>query len=280
MKKRFFILFSLICLAAAAWGCTAGQIAPASPDKTDSGVTINDKILDEIKERGFLIVGAKTDVPGLGLYNKDTGEWSGVEIDLAWEVGAKIFDVDVEKAREDNLVHFQPVTVADREQQLQDGNIDLMIATYTITKERKERFALSDSYFTDYIGIMVRYSGDSKDSLGTGDIRSLADLDGKYVGIARNSTTREDMLSYINTMNTRTVSPIFCVYDGYEAMFKALKKGDIDAMSVDVSILKGYVDSKTKILGDRFAGQHYGAAVKLENQALIETVNEVINGAQ
>ncbi|MCM1273567.1 MAG: adhesin, partial [Clostridium sp.] len=57
-----------------------------------------------------------------------------------------------------------------------------------------------------------------------------------------------------------------------------LKEGNIDVMSVDVSILNGYVDNTTVILGDRFGGQHYGAAVKKENVRLLEFINQAISG--
>lgn len=235
-------------------------------------------IIGLIKDRGYLIVGCKTDVPGLGLYDSDTKTWSGIEVELAWMTAAKIFDVDLEEAKDEKLVHFEGVTVADREEKLEKGEIDCMIATYTITDERAARFSLSDSYYTDYIGILVKYTGTDENSLGDrGEIRSLAGLDGKYVGIAKNSTTRDDMLNYINTMNTIKPSPIFCVYDSYPDLFKALKEGKIDAISVDVSILGGYVDSETQILPDRFAGQHYGAAVRQGDEALLAYINEAIS---
>ena len=72
------------------------------------------------------------------------------------------------------------------------------------------------------------------------------------------------------------MSPIFCEYESYEALFKALKGGNIDVMSVDVSILSGYVDDTTVILGDRFGGQHYGAAVKKENVRLLDAINQAV----
>ncbi|MBO7682780.1 MAG: transporter substrate-binding domain-containing protein, partial [Clostridia bacterium] len=159
-----------------------------------------------------------------------------------------------------------------------NGDIDLMLATYTKTKERAKEFALSDSYYTSYIGLMVRYRPEDADSLGTDNIKSLADLDGKVVGVAKNSTTRHDMMEYIATANQLKVTPQFVSYTSYEGLYKALKKGDIDVIAVDVSILNGYNDASTKILKDRFAGQHYGAAVLPENAQLLDAVNKVIGG--
>ena len=245
---------------------------PADSSNTEA----DSAIIDQIKSRGFLVAGCKMDVPDLGLYDSETDTWSGLEVELAWKTAARVFDVSPDEAKEKNLVQFVGVTVADREEKLEQGEVDCLFATYTITKERAERFALSASYYTDYIGLMVRTSGENPNSLGSSEIRSTADLDGKYIGVPRNATTRDDFMRYISTMNTLQVHPIFCEYDSYEHLFKALKDGNIDVMSVDVSILNGYVDSKTKILGDRFAGQHYGAAVKKENAALISVINEVI----
>ena len=124
---------------------------------------------------------------------------------------------------------------------------------------------------------MVRYSGENPNSLGTGEIRSTADLDGKNVAVAKNSTTREDMIAFLNTMSSNSVNPMFFEYASYEAMFKALKDGTVDVMSVDVSILNNYVDSETQILGDRFAGQNYGAAVLPEHASLLTYVNQAID---
>ena len=236
----------------------------------------NAAIINQIKERGFLVAGCKMDVPDLSLYDAETDSWSGLEVDLAYRTAAKIFDVTPEEAKEKKLVQLVGVTVADREDRLENGDVDCLFATYTITKDRADRFALSESYYTDYIGLMVRSSGDNPNSLGSGDIQSIADLDGKYIGVPRNATTRTDFMNYITTMNSIQVHPIFCEYEGYDVLFKALKNGNIDVMSVDVSILKGYVDSKTKILKDRFAGQNYGAAAKKENGKLIELINQVI----
>ncbi len=285
MKGVLGLLLSGIMLA----GCGTAS-SPAAGSQTEAAVSETQAetsagseeapggaIIDAIKERGYLICGCKTDVPGLGLYDQASDTWSGIEVELAWATAAGLFDTDIQDAKAKKLVHFEGVTVADRETKLENGDIDCMIATYTITDERAKRFTISDSYYTDYIGIMVRYTGDDENALGDmGNILSIADLDGRYIGVAQNSTTRDDMLDYINTMNTIKVSPIFCVYDSYPALYEALKDEKIDAISVDVSILNGYVDNETQILDDRFAGQHYGAAVRNDDAALIWYINQAI----
>lgn len=272
--KRMFAVALLLamCLALFA-GCKPKE---PTEETTTTPVKVNESYLDELREKGQLVVGVKTDVPELSYYDEETGEWSGLEVELAYNIGCELFGVN--RSDLGDKVKLVGVTVADREEKLRNGDIDLMLATYTKTKERAKEFALSDSYYTSYIGLMVRYTPEDSNSLGTKNIKSLADLDGKIVGVARNSTTRHDMVEYIATANQLKVSPQFASYSSYDALYKALKKGDIDVIAVDVSILNGYDDASTKILPDRFAGQHYGAAVLPENAKLLDVVNKVIGG--
>lgn len=272
--KRIFSLALLLamCLVLLA-GCKPKE---ATEETTTKPVVVNATYLEELQEKGQIVVGVKTDVPELSYYDEKTGEWSGLEVELAYNIGCELFGVN--RSELGDRVKLVGVTVADREEKLKNGDIDLMLATYTKTQERAKVFALSDSYYTSYIGLMVRYTPEDSNSLGTKNIKSLADLDGKIVGVARNSTTRHDMVEYIATANQLKVNPQFTSYSSYEALYKALKKGDIDVIAVDVSILNGYDDASTKILPDRFAGQHYGAAVLPENAKLLDVVNKVIGG--
>ena len=279
MRKRVLhacvILFCVMpLLLSCLCGC-GGQVTD-EPDQQEDIPKINEGFIDEIKERGYLLAGCKTDVPGLSFYDEDTDTWSGLEVELAYQTAANLFEVRVDEAKEQGLVQFTGVTVADREEKLENKEVDCLFATYTITDERKQRFAFSDSYYTDYIGLMVKTSGENPNSLGTSDIRSIADLDGKKIGVPKNATTRKTFLNYMDTMNNIKTAPLFFEYRSYEALFAALKEGTIDVMAVDVSILNGYVDSSTTILNDRFGGQHYGAAVRKENAKLLDYVNEAV----
>ena len=285
--KKILSVFLILCMLLAFAACgsqeksetetaAAQTESVAAETEAESEAAADESVIEKIREKGYLTAGCKMDVRGLSFHDKANDTWSGLEIELAYLTAAKIFHVDLQEAKVKNLVKFVGVTVADREEMLEKGDIDIMLATYTITEARAERFALSDPYYKDYIGLMVRYSGEDNNSIGTGEIRSIADLDGKNVGVAKNSTTRDDMIRYLNTMTNINVNPMFFEYSGYEAMFKALKEGTIDVMSVDVSILSNYVDSETQILGDRFAGQNYGAAVLPENAVLLKYVNEAI----
>ncbi len=291
-KARFWVL--ALFLAAALCGCANETKNTPNPPQNDSTGTQDatnnpqdgstgtqdagqeSEIVQKIKERGYLLAGCKTDVPGLSLYDSQTDTWAGLEVELAYQTAAELFGVSIGEAKQQGLVSFVGVTVADREEKLEQREVDCLFATYTITQERKQKFAFSDSYYTDYIGMMVRETGTDANSLGTSDIRSIADLDGKKIGVAKHATTRKMFLDYMETMNSIKTAPMFFEYKSYEALFSALKEGSIDVMAVDVSILNGYVDSQTKILNDRFGGQRYGAAVRREDAELLLYVNAAI----
>jgi polar amino acid transport system substrate-binding protein len=111
MIRRQFIGLTL---AAGAFTVGAGSAARADE-------------LQDIKSKGVLVVGVKADYPPFG-YRAPNGDIIGIEPDLATDV-AKRLGVKVQ---------LIPVVAANRMQFLEQGKIDLMIATMTDTPEREQ----------------------------------------------------------------------------------------------------------------------------------------------
>lgn len=271
MFKKIAAMLLALVLA----GCsTAGQ-NPNNPQNDTPDTVVITEDVQKIIDRGYLIVGCKDDVPGFGYFNEQTGEYEGMEIGLAYQIAAKIFDVSYNQAIEDDLVKFVPVAVDDREKVLEEHQVDYVIATYTITPERKERVNFSKSYYSSSVGLMVNITSVSENTLKEERIRSVIDLDNKIVGVMSNSTTRKDFLNYIHKHNL-DISPRFVTYRSYDQLAQALDNGDIDVFCVDVTILSGYLDNNKKILDDRFATQHYGIASAKDKDGLNEIANIVV----
>lgn len=283
LRKTLLGLLTAVSLLLCA-GC--GTVS-SNPTETGSGNPAEEPTfeikttpaIEDIVDRGYLIVGCKDDVPGFGYYNEDTKTYEGGEIDLAYYIAAKLFDVSYDEAVAQQLVHFEPVQVEERESILQDGDVDYVIATYTITDERKEVVDFSDSYYTSAIGLMVNTNHADSSTLREERIRSVADLDNKYIGVMSGSTTRDDFLSYVQR-NSIKINPKFVTYSSYDKMSDELAAENIDVFCVDVTILKGYLNNNRKILNDRFASQDYGVAAAKENDGLIDAVNTVIDELQ
>lgn len=225
-------------------------------NKTASSSAPSD--VQEIIDRGTLKVGVKNVTKGFGYEDPATGEYSGLEISLAKKL-AESLGVDVE---------FTPVTAATRTALLDSGDIDCVIATFTITDERKNSWDFTTPYYTDHVGVLVENSS---------GIKTLADLKGKTVGVSSGSTSAKSLVEAMikagvisgdgydaKTFDpaTWTTSVSFKQYDDYPAISTALSAGDVDAFCVDKSILAIYNTPGRSYIEEEFAPQEYGIATK------------------
>lgn len=213
--------------------------------------------LKAIKDRGVLKVGVKVDVPKFGFKDPKTGQIEGFEIDLAKKIAKKILG-------DENKIDLQAVTAKTRGPLLDNGDIDLVMATFTITEERKKSYNFSDAYFSDGVALMVKKSS---------GINSLQDLNGKKIGVAQSATSKKALQDEAQQKNLKFEYLEFATYPEIKT---ALDSGRVDCFSVDGAILFGYLDDSTTILPDRLAKQEYGVASKKGNDALAKLVNETL----
>ncbi|SHK04878.1 transporter substrate-binding domain-containing protein [Propionispora hippei] len=250
MKKWFSLVALLAVMAMALAGC--GSSAPSS---TSAGGDASD--IKAIKERGVLKVGVKVDVPKFGFKDPQTGKIDGMEIDLAKSIAKKILG-------DENKVEVQAVTAKTRGPLLDNGEVDLVIATFTITDERKQSYNFSEPYFTDGVALMVK-----KDS----GITSLKDLNGKKIGVAQSATSKKALVDEVNKLGIKVD---FLEFGTYPEIKTALDSGRVDCFSVDGAILYGYLDDSTVILPDRYSPQKYGIASKKSNTSLAKLVDDTV----
>lgn len=270
MKKGFILTALAIAMSAALTACggSTGDASKAAASAGDTGSQASQDggtaaDVQKIINRGTLKVGCKSDIPNFSLQNTATGEYEGFEDDLAYEIAGQIFGCTADQAKEKKLVDFQGVNAKTRGPLLENGEVDLVIATFTITPDRKDTYNFSTSYYTDAVGLLV-----NKDS----GINTIADLDGKIIGVAQASTSKDGFREYVKEKGL-DVKPEFQEFDGYPALAQALATKQIDCFCVDRAILSGYVNDSNKILDDRFAEQEYGVASAKGNKGLAELVD-------
>src|SRR3989442_1038907 len=107
--------------------------------------------LDAVRARGRIRVGVKTDAAPFGFIDA-RGHPVGFEVDLARFFARVLFD-DEGRAR------LVPVTTSTRFAELQAGRVDLLLATVTVTEQRRTVAELSDPYFTSGSLILVARDG-------------------------------------------------------------------------------------------------------------------------
>lgn len=230
------------------------QITPSAAQTKTPTTIINSNQVQSIIDRGVLRVGVKQDVPNFGYKDPDTGEFEGMEIEIARKIADEL-DVDIE---------FTPVTAQTRGPLLDNGQVDMVIATFTITEERKLLYNFTSPYYTDAVGFLV-----NKDS----GIKTFTDLDGKTIGVAQGSITRKLITDLANKHN---ISVKFAELGSYPELSVSLRAHRTDAFSVDQSILSGYIGSKSKLLDFSFSASDYGIVTKLSNKDLNAYLNSLI----
>lgn len=253
MKKKnrtLFLTFPLLVLVAILLFVVKQPIA-----QTDTPTELsNSDQVQAIIERGVLRVGVKQDVPNFGYKNPDSGEFEGLEIDIARKIADEL-GVDIE---------FTPVTAQTRGPLLDNGQVDLVIATFTITEERKLLYNFTTPYYTDAVGFLV-----NKDS----GIKTFTDLNGKTIGVAQGSITRT-LISELADKYGIAVN--FAELGSYPELSVSLRAHRTDAFSVDQSILSGYIGSKSELMDFSFSASDYGIVTKLSNKDLHNYLNSLV----
>src|SRR3989442_11420440 len=95
--------------------------------------------LEIVKKRGKVIAGVKTDFPPFGTIDA-AGKNVGFDVDVAHRFAKALFN-------DENQVELVAVTSGNRIPFLQSGKIDIIIATVTITDERRQVVEFSEPYF-------------------------------------------------------------------------------------------------------------------------------------
>ena len=284
MKRFVSIALCVLMLLPVLAGCGAKPAAEATPApaataaapaETDAAVDFAayGEDVAKIVDRGVLRVGVKNAVLGFGFQDELTGEYSGMEISLAEKI-AEVLGVDVE---------FTAVTAATRTELLDSGDIDCVLATFTITEERKKSWDFTTPYYTDYVTVLVE---------DTSGITTLADLVDKKVGVSSGSTSAKALVKAMieagvisgDGFDADTFDPAtwpdgvsFAQYDDYPTISTALSAGEVDAFCVDKSILAVYHTDGRSYIDDKFSPQEYGIATT-KDSGMSKLCEELITG--
>lgn len=265
-KKSLMVVLSIIAAMTMLVACgsdEAGATGEATVDVSAYGEDVQ-AIVDD----GVLRVGVKNAVKGFGFQDTLSGEYEGLEISIAEDIAAAL-GVEIE---------FTAVTAATRTELLDSGDLDCVLATFTITDERKESWDFSTPYYTDYVTVLVENAS---------EITSLEALTDKTVGVSSGSTSAKALVAAMveqgivagDNFDPETFDPAtwtegvsFKQYSDYPTISTGLSAGEVDAFCVDKSILSIYNTDSRSYIEDQFAPQDYGVATTKDSglSALVE----------
>ena len=206
-----------------------------------------------------LRVGVRSDVVGFGYLNEDTHKYYGLEIDIANEMAERMGYGDVE---------FVSVLPENRKDTLMNGDVDCLVACYSIAESREKNFDFSPAYYTDDSVVMVEDSSLVKD---------IADLKGMTFGTMAGANTAPQLVIRLTEAGFTSGEALEQTEDHSETQFDTfrlvqvgsyqelsdlLEAGAVDAACMDGSISKTYMDFDRNILGFRIDEQEYGVATQ------------------
>lgn len=261
---------SRIIGAAAAAVLMAGSLAACGDAGDEAGDTPEVEVAEnaaeefeegtrmrELAEAGAITIGVKYDQPGLGFKDASADVPSGFDVEIA-----KILAADLGIAPED--VDWEETISDNREPYLQAGRVDLVLASYSITDERRQVVGQTGPYFLT--GQQVLVPADS-------DVESIEDLEGEEVCSASGSTS---------LANVEAAGAIGVPADTYSQCAEDVVNGTVPAMSTDGSILLGLAaqyDGELKVVGDEFSEERIGVGYSQDNPEMCEWINETLSEA-
>ena len=241
----------------------------AGSDDDDAGadVTVKESAADEFEagtrmkelaDSGTITIGVKYDQPGIGFKGATDDMPKGFDPEIG-----KILAADLGIAPED--ITWKETISDNREPFLQSGEVDLVVASYSITDERRKVVGQAGPYYVTGQQLLVR-----SDS----DIDSVDDVKGTEVCSVTGSTSLEQI-------EAKGAKPRG--FDTYSECVDQVLNGTVDAMTTDGAILLGYAaqnPEQLKVVGEPFSEERYGVGYSLDHPEMCEWITETLSDAE
>ena len=243
--RRLLAAATLVGLALT--GCGSSQAPSTEPTPVPGAAT-----------DGRMTIGIAFDEPGIGMKNGET--YSGFDVETAKYV-AKALGVP-----EANIT-WKEATGAQREALLSSGDVDMVVSTFTINDERKQKVDFAGPYFLAHQDLLVRRNET--------EITGPETLNGKDLCTVAGTTSAQNILArYQGRISLKE-------FPRYSDCVAALANSEVDAVTTDDVILAGYAadpqyQGKLKVVGKGFSDESYGIGVKKGNTALVDQVNAAL----
>ena len=214
--------------------------------------------MKEIAESGTVKIGVKFDQPGLGFKRAGVKVPTGLDVEIGKILAAKLGilpeDVDWVETISDN-----------REPFLQAGTVDFVLASYSITDDRREVVGQAGPYYITGQQLLVKKGS---------DIKSVDDIKGKEVCSVTGSTSLDQVEAKGATARG---------FETYSQCRDQVIDGAVEAMTTDGSILLGYAaenPDELEVVGEPFSEERYGIGYAKDMPELCAFITDTIKAAE
>lgn len=213
------------------------------------------------KHEDTIRIGIKFDQPGLGY--QDGRQYTGFDVDVATYIARRL-------GYSPDQIEWVQSPSANRENMLANHQVDMIVATYSITDKRKKTVSFAGPYFVAGQDLLVR-----KDEHR---IHGPEDLNGKNLCSVQGSTSAKKI------QDGKAKDSNLVELNGYAECIGALESGRIDAVSTDDIILAGLGSTGTnkgkfKLVGNTFSEEDYGVGLPKDTQKchqISEAIQEMV----
>lgn len=229
------------------------DVADNAAENFDDGTRMK-----ELAEDGKIVIGVKFDQPGIGFKGATDDAPQGFDPEMG-----KILAASLGIAAED--IEWKETISDNREPFLEEGEVDLVIASYSITDERREVVGQAGPYYETGQQLLVR-----SDS----DIETIEDVKGMEVCSVTGSTSLE---------NIKAEGAKPRGFDTYSECVDQVVDGAVDAMTTDGAILLGYAaeqPDELKVVVEPFSTERYGVGYSKDSPEMCQWIVDTITDAQ
>jgi glutamate transport system substrate-binding protein len=241
-----------MALAACGGGGGSTDVKVEDNPEFDSGTT-----MAKLADAGKITIGVKYDQPGIGFLEPGADAPKGFDIEMG-RIIAGALGID------DAGIDWKQTVSDNREPFLKDGTVDIVIASYSITPDRREVVGQAGPYYVTGQQLLVRE--EDKDS-----ITKPEDTKGKKVCSVTGSTSLQRMEDEYGA------SPV--PFDTYSECVDQLEQGTVDAVTTDGAILLGYAaenPDELEVVGEPFSEERYGIGFSKGDDDMCQFLTDTI----
>jgi glutamate transport system substrate-binding protein len=232
---------------------TGNTSAPDDTIEFEAGTT-----MARLNEAGAITVGTKFDQPLFGQVDA-SGDPQGFDVEIAKIIAAEL-------GIPESGITWTDTVSANREPFIESGEVDMVVATYTINDKRKEVISFAGPYYNAGQDILV-IAGNPEGITGP------EDLAGKPVCTVAGSTSEANIAEYTDQVTSRA---------GYADCLPLVSSGQVVALTTDNVILAGLADGsggEFEVVGNPFTEEPYGIGVTLDDTDFRMFINDVLEAA-
>lgn len=215
----------------------------------------------ELNQRGTIRIGTKYDQPLFGVRGLD-GQMQGFDVEIGRIIAGKL-------GIPPDRIQWVETPSQTREEVLEQDKVDMVIATYTINDNRKQRISFAGPYYEAGQDLMVK----ADDNTITGP-ESLRPTGAKVCSVT-GSTPAEEIKKYVDPAN-------LVLFDVYSKCADALRTGQVQAVTTDNVILLGLAEQsggQFKLVEKPFTEEPYGIGIKKGDVQFCEFINQTLTEA-